>query len=239
MYSRADCALHGFPSLVDVILVGPGQPCNAGRRRRVAVSIQAYFAPNRVGNKLDRLQVARTCSGEARFHDIDTEASQLFGDLQFFLGIQRGAGALFTVAQCGIENNDSVAVCDLTCVRSHVLNRVLIDVDNRIVGASHSVGLTVTAVFLVAHLCGHRILLLLKGWTQGLTLGVVQSKAIRRLSSKLFVDRSEDHQDHLPRPSPPFQELCRLLLPPAVQTSVIIVRPDYSTNCWRRRATNC
>ena len=60
------------------------------------------------GDGLDGFEIAGTADRKAGLDDIHIHAGQLAGDLHFFAQVHAGAGALFAVAQGGIENDDFV-----------------------------------------------------------------------------------------------------------------------------------
>ncbi len=60
------------------------------------------------GDLLDRVEIAVADDRETGLDDIDVEASKLAGDLHFFAQVHGSAGALFAVAQGGVENDDFV-----------------------------------------------------------------------------------------------------------------------------------
>ena len=54
--------------------------------------------------ELDRLEVARRSTREARFEDVYTQAFQLLAEVEFLFYCQRSARCLLTVTQRRIEN---------------------------------------------------------------------------------------------------------------------------------------
>ena len=60
------------------------------------------------GDLLDRVEIAVADDRETGLDDIDVEAGQLAGDLHFFAEVHGRAGALFAVAQGGVEDDDFV-----------------------------------------------------------------------------------------------------------------------------------
>ena len=60
------------------------------------------------GDLFDRVEIAVADDREPGLDDIDVEARQLPGDLHFFAQVHGCAGALFAVAQGGVEDDDFV-----------------------------------------------------------------------------------------------------------------------------------
>src|ERR1700681_4906261 len=58
----------------------------------------------------DRLEVAFGGDRKAGLDDVDAHVVEHLGDLELFLEAHGGAGALFAVAQGGVEYNDAVLV---------------------------------------------------------------------------------------------------------------------------------
>jgi hypothetical protein len=56
------------------------------------------------GNFLDGIEIAPTSNREARFDDINPEASELASDLEFLATRHGGAWALFSVSKSGVED---------------------------------------------------------------------------------------------------------------------------------------
>ena len=69
----------------------------------------AFFARRAISCTLSKSPIAG--DRETGLDDVDAHLVQQFGDFQLLLEGHRGAGALFAVAQGGVENNDAVAVC--------------------------------------------------------------------------------------------------------------------------------
>ena len=63
-----------------------------------------HWAADGPGNFLDGIEIASTGNREARFDDIDAEASELASDLEFLATRHGGAWALFPVAKSGVED---------------------------------------------------------------------------------------------------------------------------------------
>ncbi len=57
---------------------------------------------------LDGVEIAVADDRETGLDDIDVEAGELAGDLHFFAEVHGRAGALFAVAQGGVEDDDFV-----------------------------------------------------------------------------------------------------------------------------------
>src|SRR3981081_3974904 len=95
MDAATPAALHSFRAAVDVLR----------RRSRQAGDTRVLGAP---GDLADRLEVAFGGDREAGFDDIDAHVVEHFGDFELFLETHGGAGALFAVAQGGVEYNDAV-----------------------------------------------------------------------------------------------------------------------------------
>jgi hypothetical protein len=84
-------------------LAGGAHVAFVGARQRADRGVLDGF-----GNGADRFGVARTGGGKAGLDDVDAELFQLARDADLlFLGHRR-AGALFAVAQGGVENNQTV-----------------------------------------------------------------------------------------------------------------------------------
>ncbi len=82
-----------LPGGVDVLRVARAQTCDGG-------------ALERARDLLDRFEVARTSSREARLDHVHAQPLQRAGDLQLFRERHAAAGGLFAVAQRGIEEFD-------------------------------------------------------------------------------------------------------------------------------------
>src|SRR5690606_6741730 len=87
--------LHRFAGPTDVLRVGSGQGRNDG-------------APHLPGDGLDRREVTGRSDGEPGLDDVHVQPRELARDLQLFLPVQVDPGRLFTVPQCGIENDNVV-----------------------------------------------------------------------------------------------------------------------------------
>ena len=120
--ARAHRSLDRFPGLVDVVLVGTGQPGDHRRCTPCAAFVAPRAPPDRVGDPFDRLQVSWARSRKPCLHDIDAEPGQLAGDLQLFLGVERGTRALFAVPQRGVKDQHGAAVGDGARVGRRVVN---------------------------------------------------------------------------------------------------------------------
>ncbi len=103
--------LHGLPRPVNVVLVGARQPGNDRRRDTFPPWLSTR------GWRPTVLAIWRTASrspglaaGKARLHDVDAQAGQLLGNIQFFLGVEGCAGALFTIAQGGVKDHNPFTV---------------------------------------------------------------------------------------------------------------------------------
>ena len=59
-------------------------------------------------NVADGFEIAFRCNGKSGFDDIDAHLIKQLGNFQLFSMAHRGAGALFAVAQRGVEDNDAV-----------------------------------------------------------------------------------------------------------------------------------
>ena len=57
---------------------------------------------------VNRVEIAVADDRETGLNDIDVETGQLAGDLHFFAEVHGCAGALFAVAQGGVEDDDFV-----------------------------------------------------------------------------------------------------------------------------------
>src|SRR4030081_2955938 len=75
--------------------------------RRRAGDHRVLGAP---GDLADRLEVAFGGDREAGLDDVDAHVVEHFGDFELLLEAHGGAGALFAVAQGGVEYNDAVLV---------------------------------------------------------------------------------------------------------------------------------
>ena len=82
---------HGFPRAVDVLEAGARQP---GDDR----------AAHRLGDRLDRLEVAVGRDREAGLDHVDAEARELLGDLELLGDVERDAGRLLAVSQGRVED---------------------------------------------------------------------------------------------------------------------------------------
>ncbi len=122
MNTRSHSALHRLPRLVDVGLVGACQAGNNRRRHDLAVLALARRSADRVGNLSHCIQIAGAGSRETRFHNVHTQTGKLGGNIQFFLGVERGAGALLAIAQRGVEDHHRVAMGDLARIGANVVN---------------------------------------------------------------------------------------------------------------------
>ncbi len=60
------------------------------------------------GDLFDGMEIAVADDRETGLDDIDVEAAQLAGDLHFLAQVHGRAGALFAVAQGGVEDDDFV-----------------------------------------------------------------------------------------------------------------------------------
>ncbi len=72
--ARPHRALDRLPGFVDVVLVGPGQAGDDGRRAGIALAVDAWRAANGQRDSSDRIQVAGRRGREAGLHDVDAEA---------------------------------------------------------------------------------------------------------------------------------------------------------------------
>jgi hypothetical protein len=124
-------ALHRFPRLVDVVLVGARQAGDDRRRGNCAIFAAARLPPDRVGDAAHGFQVAGAGGGEARLHDVHAQPRQLVGDLQLLLDVEGGAGALLAVAQGGVEDLHDLAVGDGPGIGGDVVDAELFYVDRR------------------------------------------------------------------------------------------------------------
>ena len=88
---------HGFRAAVDVLRIGARQAGDHG----------VLGAP---GDLADRLEIAFRGDGEAGLDDVDAHVVEHLGDLDLLLEGHGGAGALFAVAQGGVEYDDAVLV---------------------------------------------------------------------------------------------------------------------------------
>mmetsp|Transcript_352 Transcript_352/g.832 ORF Transcript_352/g.832 Transcript_352/m.832 type:complete len:468 (+) Transcript_352:748-2151(+) len=104
---RPHRALDGVPRPQDVLLVRAAQPADD---RHVAV-LERLVADH-VGDALHPLEIVGGGDGEARLDDVHAQPGEVAGDLQFFGGRQRGARALFAVAEGRVEDADVVGVVD-------------------------------------------------------------------------------------------------------------------------------
>ena len=86
---------HRLPGPVDVLEPGAGQ---AGDDR----------ALHRLGDGLDRLEVAVAGDREPGLDDVDPEARELVGDLELLADVERDAGRLLAVPQGRVEDQDLV-----------------------------------------------------------------------------------------------------------------------------------
>ena len=89
--------LNSLPTAINVFQIGAGQTTNHG-----------VFGP--FGNLCDSLKIALRGDGKARFDDIDAHFVQKPCDFELFIMGHGRAGALFTVTQCGVKNDNSVFV---------------------------------------------------------------------------------------------------------------------------------
>ena len=89
---------HGLKATVDVFEVGPCKPAD-----------HRILRPAR--NLGNGFKIAVRGDGKARFDNIYTHFVEHLGDFDLFVMGHGGAGALLTVAQCGVENYDFVFVC--------------------------------------------------------------------------------------------------------------------------------
>ena len=87
--------LHSGSRRVDVLEDAPGEPADDG-----ALDFFGDFA--------DRFEIAVADDWKAGLDHVHIQACELPGDFHLFPQIHGGAGALFPVAQGGIENNDFV-----------------------------------------------------------------------------------------------------------------------------------
>ena len=95
---------NGFPCAIDISRRTTGQSGDF-----------SIFHQSRDG--LHGLEIPLAGSGKARFQTVHTQYFQLMRKTEFFLKIHGRAGALFPVAQCGVENADAIAHgCDLKMV---------------------------------------------------------------------------------------------------------------------------
>ena len=89
--------LHRFSAAIDIF----------GVRARQAGDHRILGAP---GDLADRLKIAFGSDGKASLDDIHAHVVEHFGNFELLLEAHGGAGALFAVAQGGVENNDAVLV---------------------------------------------------------------------------------------------------------------------------------
>ena len=89
--ARAFGVPHGFPRAVDVVEAGAREP---GDDRTA----------HRLGDRLDRLEVAVAGDREAGLDDVDTQTRELFGDLELLDDVERDAGRLLAVPQRRVED---------------------------------------------------------------------------------------------------------------------------------------
>ena len=96
---RVDAAalgeLHRRRAAVDVVRMRPREPRDDSVLRAAA-------------DLADCLKVAFARDGETGLDDVDAHVVEHLGDLELFLEGHGGAGALFAVAQGGVEYNDAV-----------------------------------------------------------------------------------------------------------------------------------
>ena len=95
------CRLDGFARAVDVAEAGARQAAN-------------HRMFGEFGNFVDGFEIAVRGDRKACFDDIDAHLVEQFGDLEFLFERHRRAGALFAVAQRGVEDDDLVGG---TCFR--------------------------------------------------------------------------------------------------------------------------
>jgi len=109
--TRLRCMANGFPCAIDISRRTTGQSGDF-----------SIFHQSRDG--LHGLEIPLAGSGKARFQTVHTQYFQLMRKTEFFLKIHGRAGALFPVAQCGVENADAIAHgCDLKMVCQCKKNR--------------------------------------------------------------------------------------------------------------------
>ena len=60
------------------------------------------------GDFVDGLEIAVANDGETGFDDVHIDACELSGDFEFFAKVHAGAGALFAVAEGGVEDDDLI-----------------------------------------------------------------------------------------------------------------------------------
>ena len=71
---------------------------------------------HRLGDRLDRLEVAVGRDREAGLDDVDPEAGELLGDLELLGDVERDAGRLLAVSQGRVEDLDRVHLVRLGVV---------------------------------------------------------------------------------------------------------------------------
>jgi len=92
--ARGFRVFHRFPAAVDVLVIRPRQAADGG-------------IPCPPGNLGHSGEIALTGNRKARLDDIHAHLVQKTSDLQLFVMGHGGAGALFAVAQGGVENQDA------------------------------------------------------------------------------------------------------------------------------------
>ncbi len=88
------CGGDGFSRGFDVSFDRPGQGADGG-----------VFDP--LGDAGDGVEIPGACRGESRFDDVDAQLLELHGDLDFLLGVHARTGALLSVAEGRIEDNNA------------------------------------------------------------------------------------------------------------------------------------
>jgi len=73
---------------------------------------------HRLGDRLDRLEVTLRRDGKAGLDDVDAQARELVGDLEFLGDVERDARRLLAVTQGRVEDQYSVHLVRLPGLRS-------------------------------------------------------------------------------------------------------------------------
>ena len=97
----AGAVLERVGADVDVLLDRAGQAADNG------------LVAHDLGDLLDGLEVAGARDGETGLDDVNAQTEELTGDDQLLLGVHGRAGALFAVAQGGVEDVDLASHDDL------------------------------------------------------------------------------------------------------------------------------
>ncbi len=97
MDAAAPGEFHGFGAAVDVLRIRARQAGDHG-------------VLGAAGDFADRLEITFGRDREAGLDDIDAHVVEHLGDFELLLEGHGGAGALFAVAQGGVEYNDAVLV---------------------------------------------------------------------------------------------------------------------------------